>query len=374
MSAFQLNQTDGRNVLVVEGDWTIDTIGRLEKDLVALPSLHQDISVDVSNLGALDTAGAFLIARTVSEIEAEAPEHIDLIGGHPQAETLFRLVQTAFEPGEDAKPYRFSVIDLLARIGEGGLEFLREARSTLSFLGRSAVTTVKLLLTPHRIRWTSVVAIMEEAGLDALAIVAFLSFFIGVVIAFIGATILGQTFGATVFTVDLVGWAMLREFGVVLTGILLAGRTNSSFTAQIGSMRMRQEVDAMKTFGLDPVEVLVVPRILAMLVMTPFLTFAATLSGLFGGLVISWLVLDISPILFITRLQEMVPVRNFWVGLSKAPVFALIVAIIACRQGLLVGGDVQSLGKATTASVVQAIFLIIVTDAIYAMVFMELGI
>ena len=215
---------------------------------------------------------------------------------------------------------------------------------------------------------------MEEAGLDALPIISFLSFFVGVVIAFIGATMLQQTLGSTVFTVELVGWAMMREFGVVLTGILLAGRTNSSFTAQIGSMKMRQEVDAMKTLGLDPIETLVVPRVIAMLIMTPFLAFGATMAGLFGGLIISWTMLDISPILFITRIQEIVVINNFWVGMAKTPVFGLIVALVACRQGLDVGGDVQSLGKATTASVVHAIFLIIVTDAIFAMIYMELDI
>ena len=373
LTKFHLDDQGEHAVLALQGDWTIDTIGPLDVDLRHLVLPGKPIRIDVSELGQIDTAGAFVVDRTLRSCETAREEFI-LIGDHSQAEALLGLVRDASDPCEATPHRRYTIIDLLARVGEGVIDFLDEAVQTLSFIGQVVVATVKLILQPHKIRWTSVVAVMEEAGLDALPIVCFLSFFVGMVIAFIGATMLEQTVGATVFTVELVGWAVMREFGVVLTGILLAGRTNSSFTAQIGSMQMRQEIDAMRTFGLDPIEVLVVPRVLAMLFMTPFLTFGATLSGLFGGLVISWLALDISPILFITRLQEFVPIQNFWVGMSKAPVFAMIVAIIACRQGLQVKGDVQSLGNATTASVVHAIFLIIVADAVFAMMYMELNI
>jgi phospholipid/cholesterol/gamma-HCH transport system permease protein len=167
---------------------------------------------------------------------------------------------------------------------------------------------------------------------------------------------------------------MLREFGVVLTGIVLAGRTNSSFTAQIGTMKMRQEIDAMQTLGLKPMDVLVAPRVLAMLVMTPILTFVATLAGVAGGMAVAWASLDINPAVFLERMRNSVPIDQFWVGMSKSPVFGLIVALIACRQGLQVGGSVQSLGKATTTSVVQGIFAIIVLDALFAIFYMELGI
>ncbi len=374
-NAVEIQSESSGSRLIVRGDWTVDSVAGLEKDLSRL-DVSADISaIDITELGAIDTAGAFVVLRAVAGGRMDEISQVPhLIGQHAQAETLFRLVFESCEKCEEDERRPFSVVDLLERVGKSGVDFVSESVGTFAFIGQSIATTAKLLMTPHKIRWTSVVAVMEEAGLNALPIVSFLSFFVGMVIAFIGATILGQTFGATVFTVDLVGWSVLREFGVVLTGILLAGRTNSSFTAQIGSMRMRHEIDAMRTLGLDPIEVLVVPRILAMLVMTPFLTFAATLAGLFGGLFVSWLALDISPILFLTRLQEVVPVRNFWVGLSKAPVFALIVAIIACRQGLQVSGDVQSLGRSTTASVVHAIFMIIVADAVFAMLYLELDI
>jgi phospholipid/cholesterol/gamma-HCH transport system permease protein len=212
---------------------------------------------------------------------------------------------------------------------------------------------------------------MEEAGLNALAIISLLSFFIGIVIAYLGARVLAD-FGASIFTVELVGFSVLREFAAVITGVLLAGRTNSAFTAELGSMKMRQEIDALRVLGVDPMEALVVPRVIAMLIMTPLLTFVAVLAGLFGGMLVSWLALDISPILFVNRIHDNIPIRHFWVGMIKTPVFAMVVALVGCRHGLEVGGDVASLGKRVTASVVQAIFLIIVLDAIFALWFMEL--
>ena len=374
VSEFFLEEREDHSVLTVTGDWTVHTVGALDASLRKLKRSGLPVIVDVQQLQKLDTAGAYLIDRTVRESCEQGALDYRLQGQHPYAQDLLSLVTSQSAPCEDDEPHKVSAVDVLARIGHAAVDFWSESYETMSFMGQATYTTGKMLLQPHKIRWTSVVSVMEEAGLDALPIISFLSFFVGVVIAFIGATMLQQTLGSTVFTVELVGWAMMREFGVVLTGILLAGRTNSSFTAQIGSMKMRQEVDAMKTLGLDPIETLVVPRVIAMLIMTPFLAFGATMAGLFGGLIISWTMLDISPILFITRIQEIVVINNFWVGMAKPPVFGLIVALVACRQGLDVGGDVQSLGKATTASVVHAIFLIIVTDAIFAMIYMELDI
>jgi phospholipid/cholesterol/gamma-HCH transport system permease protein len=208
---------------------------------------------------------------------------------------------------------------------------------------------------------------------NALPIIAVLAFFIGAVVAYIGANLL-ETFGASVFTVELVGIAVLREFGVVITAIMLAGRSDSAFTAAIGSMKMQQEIDAMKVIGLDPYEVLVLPRVIACIVMAPLLTFAAMLSGIFGGMMVSWSALDISPSFFILRMQDTLDWTHFMVGLSKAPVFGLVVAIIGCRQGMKVGGDVESLGSRVTASVVQSIFAVIVIDALFAMMYLELDI
>jgi phospholipid/cholesterol/gamma-HCH transport system permease protein len=229
------------------------------------------------------------------------------------------------------------------------------------------------LANPRRIRVAPLVALMERAGLDAIPIVATTSFFIGAVVGLLGANML-QQFGAQVFAVELIGIAVLREFNIIITAVLLAGRSASAFAAEIGSMKMNQEIDAMKVLGVDPFEALVFPRFMALLLTIPLLTFVATLAGLFGGLVVTWSVLDLGPAFFLQRIVDNVGIGHFWVGLSKAPVMAVVIAGIGCRQGLEVGGDVESLGRRVTAAVVHAIFAIIMIDAVFALIYMELDV
>jgi phospholipid/cholesterol/gamma-HCH transport system permease protein len=214
---------------------------------------------------------------------------------------------------------------------------------------------------------------MEQTGLDAVPIVAMLTFLVGAVIAFLGATVL-RDFGAEVFTVELVSYSFLREFGVLLTAILIAGRSGSAFTAQIGSMKSREEVDAIRTLGLDPVEVLVLPRVLALLIAMPLLSVLAMLAGIVGGAMVCALSLDISPTLFIARLQDLHATQHFWVGMSKAPLFAFLIAAIGCLEGFKVSGSAESVGTHTTSSVVQSIFVAILVDALAAIFFMEIGV
>jgi phospholipid/cholesterol/gamma-HCH transport system permease protein len=273
-------------------------------------------------------------------------------------------------PIPPAKPH---LVDILIRIGHAIEDMWGDLVGTFAFAGRLFQTMFRSLLHPKRLRWPSIFSIAEEAGVNALPIVALLSFFMGAVMAFLSANLL-SSFGASLFTVDLVGLAVLREFAVIITAIILAGRSNSAFTAEIGSMRMQQEIDAMKVLGIDPFEALVLPRVIACVLMIPLLVFAAMIAGLIGGALVAWLELGISPSLFISRLHEQVAIQHFWVGMSKAPVFALIIALIGCRQGLLVEGNVESLGRRTTLSVVQALFAIILVNAIFAMIYMELNI
>lgn len=216
------------------------------------------------------------------------------------------------------------------------------------------------------------VAHIEQTGLDAAPIVALLTFLVGAVVAFLGATVL-KSFGATIFTVDLVAFSFLREFGVLLTAILIAGRTASAFTAQIGSMKANEEIDAIRTLGLDPMELLVLPRVLALLVALPMLTFLAMLSGIVGGGVVCAVALDISPAMFLSLLQSDIGVQHFLVGMVKAPIFAFLIAAIGCLEGFKVSGSAESVGAHTTSSVVQSIFVVIVLDAVAAMFFMEMG-
>jgi len=365
---FALEESGEQTTLRLTGDWTVMTIHLLDDDLAGLKHDHA-LQIDVSGLTRIDTAGAFLIDRTLRA----APEGSGLTGANDVARHLVEQVHAVSEPPPAAKAPDHGFLALLERAGRGFMGVVSEIYATLAFLGETLTTTLRLLMSPWKLRWTSIVAVMEEAGLDAMPIIAFLSFFVGMVVAFIGATTL-RDFDLEIYTVELIGYSMLREFGVVLTGIVLAGRTNSSFTAQIGTMKMRQEIDAMQTLGLKPMDILVAPRILAMVMMTPALTFVATMAGIAGGVVVGWSSLDINPGVFLDRLRNAVPLEHFWVGLSKAPVFGFVVTLIACRQGLMVGGSVQSLGHRTTTSVVQGLFAVIVLDAIFAILYMELGI
>lgn len=372
---FELIDAD-RPQLVLRGDWTVATIGKVDQPLKASLEAWGErpvLVVDASQLQAIDTAGAYIIDRSLRAVSDDWPQ---ILGAGEHTMALLKQARELATQVEEAPPIEVrghGFIDMLDRIGRGAEHLYKESLESLSFLGAVLVSVVGVLMRPARMRWTALVAVMEESGLDAVPIVAFLSFFVGMVIAYIGASTLAE-FGATIFVVELVGIAVLREFGVVLAAIILVGRTNSAFTAQIGAMKMRQEIDAMQTLGLDPLDVIVTPRVIAMVLMTPILAFLGALAGLAGGILVGWTALDISPTTFFNRMQEFVGIDQFWVGLSKAPVFGMVIALIGCRQGLEVGGSVQSLGAHTTKSVVQAIFMIIVIDALFAMMYMELGI
>lgn len=367
---FALEDSDEGHVLRLSGDWTVATINQLDPQLRAVSGTVPDC-LDVSALGQLDTSGAYLIDRTWRDNGASWPPRI--IGEHASAASLLEQVHAHSEPVPPPEKPDTGFLAMLERTGKGSVDFYKETTASLAFLGETLVTIVRLLAQPWKLRWTSIVSVMEEAGLNAMPIIAFLSFFVGMVVAFIGATTL-RDFDLEIYTIELIGFSMLREFGVVLTGIVLAGRTNSSFTAQIGTMKMRQEIDAMQTLGLKAMDVIVAPRVIAMVIMTPILTFVATLAGVAGGMAVAWAALDINPAVFLERMRTSVPLDQFWVGMSKSPIFGLVVALIACRQGLQVGGSVQSLGKSTTTSVVQGIFAVIVLDALFAIFYMELGI
>lgn len=359
--------------LILRGDWVVTALASVDQAFQALDDPGQAglVRVDLSEVAALDTAGAFLIDRTLRHLGGDPA----LVGASEEVLALLQQARTLATQEEHAPPVHedgHGFVDLLERTGRNAEHMWQETLESLSFLGATLVALSTIIWRPAKMRWTALVSVMEEAGLDAVPIIAFLSFFVGMVVAFIGATTLAQ-FGATIFVVELVGFGVLRELGGVLVAIIIAGRTNSAFTAQIGAMKMRQEIDAMQTLGLDPMHVIVAPRVLAMMIMVPVLTFIGMLTAIAGGMAVGWLVLDVNPTVFFNRLQDNVPLEQFWIGMSKAPVFGLAIALIGCRQGLEVGGSVQSLGSHTTKSVVQALFSIIVIDALFAIFYMELG-
>lgn len=370
---FSMSYANGHLSFVAKGKWTLKTVASVDQRLKAeLKDIHQEtVGYDFDDVSELDTAGAYVLSRAIKcttgkcfdwDIKSDDEGHQMLM----QAAADARMGQL---PDAGRMWY-----DVLVRMGEATHRFWNELYDTLAFLGRFFVVLMRLLVTPGKIRWKSVTAMVEQVGIDAAPIIMVLSFFIGAVIAYMGANLLAS-FGAQIFMVELVGFSVLREFGVLITAIMLAGRSDSAFTAQIGAMRMRQEIDAMTVIGMETYETLVVPRALACLISAPILTFLAMLSGLFGGMLVAWLgPTDVSPILFLARLKDSVPIQHFWVGMVKAPFFALIIAIVGCRQGLAVTGSVESLGTRTTASVVQAIFAVITIDAMFAMLFLQLDI
>jgi len=355
--------------VLLQGDWTLACYRQLLRQ--TSPVTQTVTRLDASNLGAIDTAGASLLvallgARQVQELIPGAA------GLSEERKALLLAVATAIADQVKSKPARtYRLGDGLARLGAGVLSSWRQLTMFLGFLGLTLLTLLKTLPQPWRWRVTALVAQMHQAGLNAVPIVALLNFLVGAVVAFLGATVL-QEFGATIYTVDLVAYAFMRELGVLLAAILLAGRTASAFTAQIGSMKVNEELDALKVQGLSEIELLVLPRVLALLITLPLLTFLAMISGMAGGAVVAVMTLDISLAQYLTIVRD-VPIKHLLLGLSKAPVFAVAIALIGCLEGFKVRGSAQSLGERTTSSVVQSIFMVILLDAIAAMFFMEMG-
>lgn len=374
MSAdYNIEFVNGDALVKATGPWTFKTVaeldGRFSKDTYEKD--YNNVVYDLSQITDLDTAGAYILARAI-RCETGKCFLWKVEGGHRGHTRLLQAAADAVSGRPQPRVRQW--YDVFDRMGRASSTFATELYDTMAFLGRFMMVLLRMVTQPGRIRWKSVVALIEDVGLNAAPIVMLLSFFIGAVIAFMGANLLAA-FGAQIFMVDLVGFAVLREFACLITAIMLAGRSDSSFTAQIGAMKMRQEIDAMTVIGLDRYETLVAPRAIACLVSAPALTFLAMCSGIFGGMLVAWLgPTDISPILFFERMRETVLISNFWVGIVKTPFFALIIAVIGCRQGLAVTGSVESLGTRTTSSVVQAIFAVIVMDAIFALIFLQMGV
>jgi phospholipid/cholesterol/gamma-HCH transport system permease protein len=347
------------------GSWVLDTAIDAAELLRALPS--EPCRIDASGIAQLDSAGVLQLLRFARRVGLE-DEAITFRDDH-------RALVSTIEELEDDRPkprrdYGFAAA--LERLGRAVHDTGKDIVQLASFLGENLVKLARLFREPRRFRLTATVSHMEQVGLDAVPLVVLLSYLVGAVIAFLGSTIL-RDFGAEIYVVELVSIAFLREFAVLLTAIVLAGRTASAFTAQIGAMKSREEIDAIQTLGLDPIDLLVIPRLLALILMLPLLTFIAMIAGLAGGVTVGAFDLGIPPQMYLARMHETMQVRHFLVGMSKAPVFALVIALIGCLEGLKVTGTAQSVGERTTSSVVQTISLVIILDAMFALWFMKVG-
>lgn len=356
--------------LSLQHEWTLVHYQPLKSLVAQYSESARHHAISLGGITQLDTAGAALIVELLG-IENAKQQAVSSLPKKQQA-LLVRVAEAMETPLDITPPKRNRLSDGLAIIGQQMVALCSQQRQLLAFIGLVLATLFSLLLRPHRWRFTATVAHIHSSGLNAVPIVALLTFMVGAVVAFLGATVL-QDFGATVYTIDLVAFSFLREFGVLLAAILLAGRTASAFTAQLGAMKSNEEIDALQTQGLDPIELLVLPRVIALLISLPLLAFVGMLSGLVGGAMVATLSLDISISQFMTTLQKDVSVSHFLVGLSKAPVFAFVIAVIGCLEGFKVSGSAQSVGAHTTSSVVQSIFMVILIDALAALFFMELG-
>jgi phospholipid/cholesterol/gamma-HCH transport system permease protein len=374
----EIAQGDEALVVQVGGRWLVTGAAALDRDLARLDTLDaaKTVRIDLTAIEMLDTVGAWLVLRTCRRFEgrgvAASIENVP-----PAFAPLLDQVTARGEPPEtmtSAPPGLAQIIRAaLEFVGVATLEFLAGARELLGFFGLVCTAVARAFREPHRLRTVSVVAQMQRAGVSALPIVGLLSFLIGVVLTFQGADQL-RRFGAEIFAVDLLGLGVLRELGVLLTAIIVAGRSGSAFTAELGAMRVNEEVDALRTLGLDPIDILVLPRLFGLVLTLPLLTFYANFMALLGGALMTWIALGIPLNEFLRELHDAVSNWTFWLGVVKAPFFAASIAVVGCRRGLSVERSAESVGRSTTMSVVESIFLVIVIDAAFSILFAQLHI
>ena len=355
---------EGRTRLCLSGPYLVSSIGAIDQDLDAVSENLAEI--DLSNVTEIDTVGAWVASRLARDHDAE------IVGAGERAQRLIRAVRGSDGDVEIEAPRP----PFWTRVPEAMGIKVRNAWSgilgVVGFLGQVLIASGSLIRHPHRFRWNALVRQMELVGVSALPIIGLMSFLIGIVIAQQGAVQLEQ-FGAESLTINLVGRITLRELGVLMTAIMVAGRSGSAFAAQIGTMKLTEEVDAMRTIGISPVEALVIPRILAAVFMMPLLGFYSAVVAIVGGAVVGDLMLGIPFWTFLTRIEEVVPNYDLWVGLIKAFPFGLIIALAGCYHGMQVRGNSEEVGLRTTMAVVSAIFAVIVLDAFFAVFFTEVG-
>ena len=354
--------------LALSGTWTADAQGleAAAAEMVAGAADAKRVVIDLSGLERLDTAGAWVIDRSRVKLGGEG-RTAEVTGARPEHATLLEAAHYRdFE--QPAPPKLNPVMTFLADIGQAVLHAARDFVAAVAFLGEVIAAMGALIAHPKRFRPKSVVTHIENFAFRSVPIIALINFLVGCIVAQQGIFQL-RRFGAATFAVDLIGILVLRELAVLLTSIMVAGRTGSAITAEIGSMKMREEIDALRVMGLDPIEVLIVPRIVALVISLPLLTFIADMAAVFGGLIVAWAYEGISPEIYLARLQAAVALHTFLVGLIKAPFMAVVIGVIASIEGLAVQGSAESLGRQVTNSVVKAIFMVIVVDGMFAMFF-----
>jgi len=347
----------------IRGTLTITRAASIQREIDAEAD---PVTIDLSGVERMDTVGAWLVYRTVRDRGAK------VTGASPEAQSLLDQVEEFDKPVQVRPEEGASFGRVIAELGQWMVEVGRTLVGLLGFFGATLIAFMQVASRPKRFRWNAVVQRFDVVGVRALGIIGLMSFLIGVVIGQQGAVQL-QQFGAEIYTINLIGRITVRELGTLMTAIMVAGRSGSAFAAQLGTMKITEEIDAMRTIGVSPIEALVIPRMIAAVIMMPLLAFWAMLMALLGGGIFVWLDLGIPPLTYIQRLQEVIPITDLWIGLLKAPVFGFIIALAGCFQGMLVESNSEEVGLRTTTAVVQSIFLVIVLDAVFAVFFSSIG-
>lgn len=364
-----IHETPAGVSVMLAGDWSAPNAHECEREVALLKDdlgRARAVTLDMGQIARLDTLGTWVLSHLTSDLE-QASVRVQIVNASAPHKILLEEIQYKVRPPKHRKT-EFILVDMLADVGEAIVNAMRDLVSGIAFLGAFIAGFLNVIMGRSRFRITSLVAQLERVGLRSVPIIVLISVLVGAIIAQQSVFQL-QTFGTVHFVADLLGVLVLRELAVLITAIMIAGRTGSSFTAELGSMKMREEIDALKTMGLDPIEILVVPRILALLIGLPLLTFISSMAMLFGGGVVAFIYGGVSPEVFLSRLQAAIGVNTFVVGLVKAPFMALVIGVIACIEGFNVSGSAESLGTRTTASVVKSIFVVIVVDGLFAMFF-----
>ncbi len=365
---FEVNAEGDQATVVLSGEWTLDHGRRLEQVLQELPASLTSMrraALDMQAVTRLDTLGARVMDQLIHQLGSDGVK-TDISNALPTHTKLIEAVRIRNKAV--ITPQRSRAMDIVVDIGRAVVNAGQDMLRGVSFIGEVVLAIGRALANPAKFRWAALVNQLEQIAFRGAPIIVLITFLVGCIVSQQGIFQL-RRFGATDFVVDLVGIITLRELALLLCAIMIAGRSGSAFTAEIGSMKMREEIDALRVMGLNPVDVLVVPRILALIVAMPILTFLASMAGLFGAGLTAWIYGGIAPDTFISRLQGVITFRHFSVGLIKAPFMAIVIGAIACIEGMNVKGSAESLGQQVTASVVKSIFMVIVLDGLFAVFF-----